>query len=186
MNAEMPEVEPMLEKVASRTLFNAPAKIRQDLLHVQARRPAHHIVVNDFYVLFALTSALRVREVNRRRDIYGSPFPGLVTASPDGKVFIVVADGGRIHLQGIQVKGFDYCVRLQRDANIILEEFSYRPSYIKNTIRLNLAYAISFGDKVAPENVHEYMEDLFIYHIHNYRQLRQSADDEKRRLSAPS
>jgi hypothetical protein len=115
---------------------------------------------------------------------YGSPFPGLVTALPDGSACFQVANAGRVHLHGVKIEGFDHCVRLLNDASLILEKLRYRPAHMQKSINVNLAYAISFGEKIRPENVHEYMEDLFIYHINNYNQLRQSANDEKRRLSA--
>ena len=175
MTIETPELAPQLLEVTKDRLSSLPPSVKKEFIGQQARVSAKSIMLTENYVVVGVLSGLRTKGLEKTIEKFGEPFPGLLTTRRNGfRCAVEIQGSKRIFFRSNHMIDFDFCFFLGPDSSLIIEELQYRPTLFLRNLHIPLAYVVSFGSEVKLSNCIEYLDDLIIYHIHQFRLLRQS------------
>jgi hypothetical protein len=127
--------------------------------------------LTENYFLLAFVDIQNNERIKKLAESNYPPFPGLISDHDSVKAAFQFIDSRNILLSGNSVSNM-FTISLGKDCSIVICNHNQKVQTVElgpYEYNLDLAYIISYGDKINQENIYEYLEDLIVYSISEWR-----------------
>jgi hypothetical protein len=160
-----------IDEVITSRLCECPSEIRDFLPEIVTHSSGRFILSTDKYLLVTLYDDPEINRIQELRQKGYPPFPGLIAKDEATPAAFALSSSKWIFLKDCSIAD-SYALRLGPDTTVVLDHLSHsinvqelgRYEYV-----IQLAYILSYGNEIAKDNVHEFLEELVIYSINRWR-----------------
>lgn len=160
-----------IKETIEKRLIHAPSEAKRLLPRVLSERyVSYRAFATDTYFMLAFMDDKEEARIRELAEEGYHPFPGLITEDANSPAAFRFENSRNIMLESNTVTNMP-TLSLGRDSSVVvanhLQQINTR-ELGPYTFVVQLAYVLSFGDKITRDNLHESLEDLVAYSINSW------------------